>query len=448
MPAITFFKKISDRWFSLIGDAAGFSFEARVFHSICVGLVVLSGVYAPYNILEGLYVAGAAAALLSVFFFFQYYNSRFRGRPHSNIVFALTGILVFSVSYFSTSGINGSTDLIWPSYLLLVLAISPYRQHLLWIVVYILAFMALHVVEYYYPSLVKHPFDLGKGQFIDRITAFPLPVIAISMILIFIRRSYDKERAAVELRNQQILQQKDLLEQSNAEKNKLLSIISHDMRAPFNNVQGYLQLLNHLDMDNEDRKKVEKELLNVTDQAVDMLSNLLYWSRSQMTGATVQLVEADILNILSKTIEIEKALAARKAIELNSRVDVGIRVKADANMLQLVVRNIISNAVKFTREGGMINIDAQVSGGDCRICIADNGIGIDQDKLDKLFSMTSGSTFGTNNEKGVGLGLPLCKEFMELQGGRIAVESAPGEGSRFFIFIPLGDFYANTTQPL
>src|SRR3546814_8764256 len=85
------------------------------------------------------------------------------------------GIIIFGVNYFSNSGISGSTDLIWPAYLLLVFAISPYHQHIKWLIVYLLCFLILHTVEYYYPFLIKHPFSAGKGQFIDRVTAFPMP---------------------------------------------------------------------------------------------------------------------------------------------------------------------------------------------------------------------------------------------------------------------------------
>jgi signal transduction histidine kinase len=299
-------------------------------------------------------------------------------------------------------------------------------------------------VEYHYPSLVKYPFNLGKGQFIDRITAFPMPVIGTAIIIIFIRRSYDKERiaadekaATIELRNNQIVQQKNQLEQGNAEKNKLLSIISHDMRAPFTHIQGYLHLLNQVEIDSKERLELEKELLNATDQTIEMLSNLLYWSRSQMEGVAVDLVELNLLDSLSKTIEIEKTLAAKKQIDLSYRMDESITVIADANMLQLVIRNIVNNAIKFTPQGGLIDIHAKVLANDCKIVVADNGTGIDPDKKDTLFLMTSGSTFGTNNEKGVGLGLPLCKEFMERQGGHIDFESSLGKGSTFYISIPL-----------
>lgn len=434
-----FFKKIRSAWYGLIGSSAVFSLEARIFHSISIALVLLTTIYAPYNLFEGLYVAAISSAAIAVFFYIQYYNSRFRGRAHNTALFAVAGIVLFSVNYFSNAGIDGSTDLIWPSYLLLVLAISPYRQHVLWVVVYIIAFMIVHLVEYYNPSLVSYPFDLGKGKLIDRITAFPMPVIATAIIIIFIRRSYDKERAAADEKTATIEQQKEQLERSNAEKNKLLSIISHDMRAPFTHIQSYLYLLNEVEIGSTKRLELEKELLSETERTVEMLSNLLYWSRSQMEGVTVNLGERNLLNTLSKTLEIEKALAARKDIDLSYQIANDISVVADANMLQLVVRNIASNAIKFTQKGGMIRIRTEVADNACRIIVTDNGTGMDAEKKSKLFSMASKSTFGTNNEKGVGLGLPLCKEFMELQGGHIEVESSVGKGSSFYISIPLGE---------
>src|ERR1700761_9089374 len=169
-------KKLNEVWFKLIGSSADFSLESRIFHSISTGLVVLSAFYIPYNFFAGLYVASVSALLVSSLFFYEYYNSRFNNKPHSSILFGVTGIIIFSVNYFATSGINGSTDVIWPAYLLLVFAIAPYRQHLAWLVAYIVLFLILHLVAYYNPMLVKHPFTAGRGELIDRITVFPLPV--------------------------------------------------------------------------------------------------------------------------------------------------------------------------------------------------------------------------------------------------------------------------------
>lgn len=430
-------------WFRLIGSSSDFSLESRMFHSISVGLIVLAIFYVPYNFFAGLYVASLSSLLLSLFFLYEYYNSRFNYKPHSSILFGVTGLIIFSVNYFANSGINGSTDIIWPAYLLLVFAISPYRQHLAWLMVYIICFLALHLVAYYNPQLVKHPFTAGKGELIDRITAFPLPVIAIYIVIKYIRRSYDKERISVEekakdieVQNRHILLQKEQLEKSDAEKNKLMSIISHDMRTPLISIQNYLQLLNENELDSSLRARIEQELLTATNSTMDMLTNLLQWSKSQMEGSAIHLIPANLLDVIKSTLDMGKAQADKKDIALNYKINPLLNVIADRNMLQLVVRNLVSNAIKFTPNGGMINIDAHLVQHECKITVSDNGKGIEHNKQEKIFSINTEPDFGTNNEIGVGLGLPLCKEFIERQGGRIGFESAPGQGSTFFIFIP------------
>lgn len=431
-------------WSELIGDPVKFSLESRIFHSISLSLITLAILYVPYNLYAGLYIGSLSFFLAGLFFFFQYYYSRFHGKQHSSILFGLLGVVLLGFNYFSNSGIHGSTDIIWPAYLLLVFAISPYQQHTRWLITYLLCFLALHALEYYYPALVKFPFTIGKGQFIDRVTAFPIPVVAIYLIIKFMRRSYDNERKiteektiAVEVSKAQILLQKDQLEQSNMEKNKLMSIISHDLRTPLINIQSYLELLNAQELDDADRPVLEKALLRSTNNAMEMLSNLLNWSKSQMEGTNVNLIEVELLTILQGTLEMEKMHASKKDILLNFNIPTGLRVVADVDMLQLVVRNLISNAIKFTPRGGQISIDAEVVSEQCKIVIKDNGKGIPADKQERIFSIKSEAAYGTDNEKGVGLGLVLCKEFIERQGGSIGFESSEGNGTCFFIYIPM-----------
>lgn len=437
------FKK-NNFWADLIGGSSAFTLESRIFHSIAIGLIFVLCIYIPYNFYAGLYIGAISAFIVSSIFSYQYYYSRFRGRQHSSTMFALTGLVIFGVNYFSNSGIHGSTDLIWPVYLLLVFAISPYHQHIRWLILYLVFFLVLHVVEYRYPALVQYPFSIGKGQFIDRMTAFPIPVLGIFIIIRYIRKSYDQERQtteektlAVEISKEQILLQKEQLEQSNIEKNKLMSIVSHDLRAPLVNIQGYLELLNANELDSSDRSLLEKALLKSTNNAMEMLSNLLNWSKSQMEGVNAKLVEVNLLHVLRGTLEMEKIHALKKDISLNYQISPELSVVADIDMLQLVVRNLISNAVKFTPQGGSINVEAQVIFEQCKVTVRDNGNGIPEDKQGKIFSIEAEPVFGTNKEKGVGLGLVLCKEFIERQGGRIGFESKPGLGSSFFIFVPM-----------
>lgn len=430
-------------WSRLIGSPSIFRIESRIFHSISIGMILIAAIYVPYNFYAGLYIGSLSALILGLFFSYQYYYSRFHGKEHNSTLFGLAGILIFGVNYFSNSGIQGSTDLIWPAYLLLVFAISPYKQHIKWLIVYLLCFLILHTIEYYNPFLVKYPFDAGKGQFIDRVTAFPIPVLAIYVIINFMRRSHDKERQAaeektiaVEISKAQILLQKDQLEESNIEKSKLMSIISHDLRAPLMNIQSYLTLLSENEVDSEMRPVLEKALLKSTNNAMDMFSNLLHWSKSQMEGSRVNLIEVNLLAMLSDTLEMEKMHALKKNISLDYNIPPQLIVIADVDMLQLVVRNLISNAVKFTPKGGNINIDAQLILGECRVTVRDNGNGISLDKQERIFSIKSDPEYGTDNERGVGLGLVLCKEYIERQGGRIGFESNLGLGSSFFVFIP------------
>lgn len=430
-------------WKELIGSSSEFSMESRIFHSISICFILLASAYAPYNLYAGLYVGSVSAVIIALFLLHQYYYSRFHGKRHSNLFFGLLGVFIFGINYFSNSGINGSTDLIWPVYLLLLFAISPYQQHFKWLVIYLVAFLLLHALEFYYPSLVQYPFSPGKGQFIDRITAFPMPVIGIYIIIRYIRRSYDKERKiveektiAIEKSKEQITLQRNQLEQSNTEKNKLMSIISHDIRTPLLNIQSYLELLHNQDLNGEERIMVEENLLKSTNSTLEMLSNMLYWSKSQMEGAQVKLVSANLFSVLEGTLEMQAIQAGKKNISLRYDIPNDIIVRADVDMLQLVIRNLISNAIKFTADGGRISVDASLESEQmCKITVSDNGRGIPKEMQENVFSIKSEATSGTNNEKGVGLGLVLCREFIEKQGGRIGFESTEGVGSRFFVFV-------------
>ncbi|HTM98446.1 MAG TPA: HAMP domain-containing sensor histidine kinase [Pedobacter sp.] len=433
-------------WSELVGSPDLFPLESRIFHSITLGLILLVSFYVPYNLYAKLYVGSLSALVFGLFFLYQYYNSRFKGKPHNSVLFGIVGLVLFGINYFTNSGIDGSTDLIWPVQLLLVFAISPYRHHAKWLIIYLVIFIAIHAFEYVYPHWVQHPFTAGKGQFIDRVTAFPIPVVVIYLIINFIRRSHDTEQKAgeektkaVEISKAQILLQNDQLEQRNIEKNKLMSIISHDLRAPLMNVQNYLALLNDNEVNSQERPIIEKALLNSTNSAMDMLANLLNWSKSQMEGASVHLVETNLLTALQNTLEMEQILAAKKNIQLTNQISSQITVIADVDMLQLVVRNLINNAIKFTPESGKIHVEALVMNNKCKLAVNDTGNGIPEDIQKDIFTIKSKSTTGTNNEKGIGLGLALCKEFIERQGGSIGFESHSGIGSSFFIFIPLAN---------
>jgi two-component system, sensor histidine kinase and response regulator len=417
-------QQVKVRWQVLTGSPSEFSLQARFFHSTSLCIILLATCYVPYDLFAGLFVAALSSFLMAVFFFYGFFRSRFHHRPHSNLLFGIVGLLVFSVNFFSNAGIEGSTDLIWPVYLLLLLTICPYRQYLAWIVVYLVVFAFIHLVAYLYPGLVSYPFRTGKNQLIDRITAFPIPVITISIIIGLFRKSYDREREAVRQRD--------------VEKSRLLSILSHDLRAPFIQIQQYLEIIGDTELSATDRAAMEKILRRTNDQTLEMLTGLLYWSRSQLEGGAVHLAQLPLSETLANTMAIAESLTTQKSIVLESCIDPSIRVIGDADMLQLVVRNLLQNAVKFTAAGGSIRVEAAPDGRIVRLSVSDTGIGMSPEKLATLFSGNTAPSHGTAGEKGVGLGLLLCREFVALQNGQIIVKSEPGKGSKFTVELPLG----------
>jgi signal transduction histidine kinase len=225
-----------------------------------------------------------------------------------------------------------------------------------------------------------------------------------------------------------------------AAKDKFFSIIAHDLRSPFNTIIGFSNVLK--DSYKElDKKEVSHFIELINDSAVsayNLLSNLLDWSRSQTNAMSFMPMKIDIGEIIAGTLNMLKADAQKKNISLKCDVPDGLIVKADNNMIATVIRNLLSNAVKFTRPEGSVTVSWREEGNRYAFVFTDNGVGISPENLAKLFNIdTKVATKGTADEPGTGLGLILCREFIEKNGGTIRVESEEGKGSSFTITLPI-----------
>ncbi len=228
------------------------------------------------------------------------------------------------------------------------------------------------------------------------------------------------------------------LRRSNVAKDKLFSIISHDLKTPFNTLMGYTYLLmkEYNKYDEKKRESMVRSLYDVTKQTFNMLENILVWSRSQTGGIPFAPRAFNIMNLLQENVRLYTPTARSKSITITLEGDLReVSVFADPEMVQTVIRNLVTNAIKFTPEKGKITLSLMDDDEDEKITVAvkDNGVGIEPDKTGSLFQIESNySTRGTNGEKGTGLGLTVCKEFIEKNGGKIWVESKPGKGSSFY----------------
>jgi PAS domain S-box-containing protein len=236
------------------------------------------------------------------------------------------------------------------------------------------------------------------------------------------------------------------LKQSNNTKDKFFSIIAHDLKNPFITLLGFSELLlsDYADLSDDERIYYIQEMRKSADISHNLLQNLLQWSRSQTGRIEFNPQDVDLLKLVSGIIELLKATAEKKEINMTYNISPGLFVVADEDMLNTIIRNLLTNSLKFTRKGGLVSIEAELNGNYVNISVKDTGVGMSDKVRQNLFRMEiSQSTFGTDNEAGTGLGLLLCKEFIEKHGGKITVQSELDKGSIFKFNLGLGNITKN-----
>jgi len=230
------------------------------------------------------------------------------------------------------------------------------------------------------------------------------------------------------------------LNELNRTKDKFFSIIGHDLGNQFNIIVGFSEMLVS-GFKKLDPAKLEYHLTNIYNSsrhAHDLLENLLTWSKMQTKGIQYNPERFNLHDKIKESVELMEGALERKNIKIETSGNNELEIFADVNMFTAIIRNLVSNAIKFTPVNGQVSIQFREEGDFCEISVNDSGVGISGENLRKIFRIDSNhSTLGTGGEKGTGLGLVLCKEFIEKHGGKIEVESQPGKGSQFTFTLPL-----------
>ena len=254
---------------------------------------------------------------------------------------------------------------------------------------------------------------------------------AYSGLIILIRDITER----VEIENKVRLQSEQLLGM-NKLKDRLFSIIAHDLRGPLINLNDIFKMLNDGMITEEEFRSFVPQLARNIGYTTGLLENLLFWSRGQLQGEVVKSVYFNLKEVSVNILQLFDNSINEKEIVVENNIQLSFKVYADKDMIHLVVRNLISNAVKFSKRGGIFKLSARVEGSNTILCIADSGVGISEADQKKLFELENFTTRGTDNEQGTGLGLLLCKDFIEKNGGIIWVESELEKGSKFYVSIP------------
>ena len=248
-----------------------------------------------------------------------------------------------------------------------------------------------------------------------------------------------KQKAVIAEKAEQLEEQTVQLTELNSLKNKLFSVISHDLKTPMYALRNLFQNVQEYNLPPEEIKKLLPDVVNELNYTTGLMENLLQWAKSQMQANSVRPQQLEVVEVITEVTQLLTIQAQAKNIRLESNVDQPFQVYADRDMANLVLRNLVANAIKFTPENGKITIRAKEVRSFIEISVIDTGVGISKENLDKLFNEYYTSK-GTANESGTGLGLMLCKEFLTKNGGNLKVESEEGKGSTFSFTLPRSEY--------
>ncbi|MBX2964006.1 MAG: tetratricopeptide repeat protein [Cyclobacteriaceae bacterium] len=259
-------------------------------------------------------------------------------------------------------------------------------------------------------------------------------LLIITLLVMKNNRQRTETNRLLQEKNNEIALQNERLTTTNAIKDKLFSIISHDLRTPLASLKGLLGMALRKDISEDEFKDIIPKLNNLVITTNETLENLFQWSQSQMNGWSHQPVKVNVNELADRCVQLFIQSAKTKDITLENKIHALQPVIADENQLELILRNLLNNAIKFTNKGGSIKLEAINKRDTLEIRISDTGIGMPEDQVKTLFNEQEvQTTRGTIGEKGTGLGLKLCKEMVELNGGSIFVESSPGRGTTFTV---------------
>ena len=274
-----------------------------------------------------------------------------------------------------------------------------------------------------------------------------LLIVILSVLVFVLWRNKVTTRRNHELlmaKNQEIEQQKEAMEHqavqlllNNQQKDKLFSIIAHDLRGPLNSLKGLMDLVRESKLPESEIRSMMAELSRNVGYSSELVSNLLFWASSQLNGVVIIPVEIPMRRLMNDILSIFSRQAEEKKICISNEIAPDVIANADLDMTQVILRNLVSNAIKFCKAEDRITISSHQQDGMVEICIADTGVGIKEDVLEKIRRKESVTTYGTAKEKGTGLGMLLCREFAIANQGEFRVESQWGAGSQFYLTMPV-----------
>jgi len=343
---------------------------------------------------------------------------------------------VFITNFILNDGLDGPTLLLSFVTIAMLFSITPKNFHWLWVALHIIIFGGLVLLELKYANLITLNYASPSVRALDNVVTYSVTLIFIAILFRYLMNKVKRQRRDLEEQQNILVANKEVLELSNIKLNQVFGIVAHDIRSPLGSIQSFLEYLSEEDLDEESQKEIHEDLYSLVKQTSSMVDNLLHWSTQQISGIHYQPADHTLGQILNTTIDMQKSLAESKNIQLIAQYDPSEIIYDDKDMIQMAIRNLLQNAIKFSHKGGRVWFQVVHTGRNIDFIIKDEGIGIPESVQKNLFTIQTSAQSGTENEKGVGLGLMLCKEVADAHKGRIILDSQESKGTTFTLRIP------------
>ena len=435
---------LQGKWNFLIGDPKDFPMEHRALNAIILiseGVILASTIV---NFALGLELLGFITLAFFILLVPVYYLSRFR-KVYVTMVFVFSAVsyVTVGVAFFFNSGTQGPVLYLYLATFVLLLAVTPRKQQVLWIVGHLLTGSLLIYTEYAHPQIVAYTYSSREARFMDIYFGAAASLMFIWLLISYLRKNYVHEKNLAQQRAIDLAEGNEIIQDQNTklqalieEKDKLFSIISHDLRGPLGSIKALLQIMDDEELPETDKKEIEQDLLQLTNNTYLLLDNLLHWSSQKVQGEGHQLNRLSLKGPIEDCLDLLRPAAKAKSVSVRLTGTPDIHALGNSEMLSIVIRNLLSNAIKFTPPDGIVHIHCTSTADHVYLSVKDSGIGIPEEKQKNLFSARQTSSYGTQNESGAGLGLVLCKEYITRMNGSIDFSSDQNQGTEFCLKLP------------
>lgn len=411
----------------LLGDKNHVSIEGRIHNGVSIMVLMLLSISIAWNIFMGMgmitYVS--LGVFLVIYSIIYYYG--INKNIHNYYIMISSIFLCLGILWFTADGIHGST----PIFILIsspvMIFLTKFKHHYKILLSILVLFIGSLIIQNIFPNFIL-PYPSDEARQSEIIFASIIGITVAVFFASYLKSNYDYEYQKLE-------QNKELLQEANATKDLFFSIIAHDLRSPFNGILGLSELLaKQSDMPKEKQRQLSQALYDSSSQTYQLLNNLLDWARLEQG---VMKPENETFSFQAIMLELSSefdTILQQKSINLHIKSSDDDQLFTDKNMLSLLLRNLISNAIKFSHKGGDIDIECKKSTQYCIIRVQDYGIGMDEEIQKHLFELNNaGNRVGTRGEKSIGLGLIISKKICKILDAELSISSQEKQGSRLEI---------------